>query len=112
MNTKKFLPFIAIAGALVVVIGLVFLLKGRGGGAVPVEEEAPELPVHMRPVTKLVPTEDGHYLALIIENINVPGASLMEYELLYDTADGIQQGIPGRVTLTGVQSVDRELLLG
>lgn len=111
MNSKKFLPF---AILLVLVFGILafFVLKGRGAKTEVVEEEAPELPVHMRPVTKLVPTEDGHYLTLIIENINVPGASLLEYELLYDTSDGIQQGIPGRVTLTGVQSVERELLLG
>ena len=113
MKDKKVLVIVGVVIA-VLVLAVAIFMRGRGGATEEVEEEnVPELPVHMRPVTRLVPTEDGHYLNLIVENISVPGASMMEYEILYDTAAGIQQGIPGRVTLADSgQSVERELLLG
>lgn len=109
LRNKRFL--IVLAAAAVLIIGVVAMLN-RGGNSMPEEENVPELPTHMRPTTMLVPSQDGHYLKLVVQDINVPGASMMEYELLYGTAAGIQQGIPGRVTLSGVMSVDRDLLLG
>lgn len=96
----------------VVLVGAIFMLRGRGGNTMNEEEDAPELPVSQRPYTQLVPTEDGHYLTLIVSNINVPGAASMDYELYYDTAEGITQGVPGKVTLSSQESVERELLLG
>jgi len=41
----------------------------------------------------------------------VTGAASMDYELIYSTSDGGQQGVPGTVKLTGTD-IDRPLLLG
>lgn len=107
---KKFIIILLSAAVLTV---LVFLfIRGRGGSQKPEEDDVPELPFSQRPYTELVPTEDGHYLNMIIKNISVPGAASMDYELYYDTADGITQGVPGKVNLEGKNSVERELLLG
>lgn len=105
--------FIILSGGLVIIlIAFISFNMLRGNKSTEVADESiPELPVDQRPFTSLVPTEDGHYLNLVVEGINVPGAALMEYELFYGTAEGINQGIPGRVTLPK-DSIDRELLLG
>lgn len=113
MLNKKYLPVGVFLAVVILLAGVFFAFKARRDkGIEPDIENIPELPADQRPVTSLVPTEDGHYLNLIVEDINVPGASMMEYEVYYETATGIQQGIPGRVTLTGPQSIERELLLG
>lgn len=109
MNKK--LPLILLAVAAVVVLAFV-LMRGRGTSNTSEDDNVPELPFSQRPYTQLVPTEDGHYLNMIISNINVPGAASMDYELYYDTAEGITQGVPGKVNLEGKNSVERELLLG
>lgn len=118
---KKYLPLILIAsGVLIIVIaGFVILksMKSAGPGA---NEEAniPELPQSQWPVVTITPTEDpkvpnslGHFLDFQVQKINVPGASSMDYLLVYTTSDGGQQGAPGSVKLTG-GDVDRKLLLG
>jgi hypothetical protein len=46
-----------------------------------------------------------------VQKINVPGASTMDYLLVYSTTVGGQQGVPGTVQLTG-GDVDKNLLLG
>ena len=108
---KNKLPLILLGvGALVVLVAF-FVLRGRGGSSGS-GEDVPELPFSQRPFTQLVPTEDGHYLTMKIANINVPGAASMDYELYYGTAEGITQGVPGKVTLEGRKEVERELLLG
>lgn len=108
---KQKFPFMLLAAGAVVVLAVFLVLRGRGGAATE-EEDVPELPFSQRPFTQLVPTEDGHYLNMIISNINVPGAASMDYELYYGTAEGITQGVPGKVNLEGKKSVERELLLG
>lgn len=107
---KSKLPIILLVAG-VILIGAIFMLRGRGGSAPDDEDNVPELPVSQRPYTQLVPTEDGHYLTLMVSNINVPNAASMDYELYYDTAEGITQGVPGKVNLSG-QDIERELLLG
>lgn len=108
MKQKLPLVFLAV-GAIVVVVAFVVL---RGRPAEDDEENVPELPFSQRPYTQLIPTEDGHYLNMIVSNFNIPGAVSMDYELYYDTAEGITQGVPGKVNLYGKDSVERELLLG
>lgn len=106
--------FLILAGGLVIIlIAVVGLMnfRNRTNTVETEEENIPELPVHQRPFTMLTPTEDGHYLNLVVDKINVPGAAMMEYELFYGTAEGINQGIPGRVTLPQ-NKIDRPLLLG
>src|SRR3989344_2823503 len=108
---KKKLPLILIGAGVLVVVVAFLVLRGRGPAGTD-EENVPELPFSQRPFTRLVPTEDGHYLTMIVSNFNVPGAASMDYELYYDTAEGITQGVPGKVNLDGKDSVERELLLG
>jgi hypothetical protein len=91
-----------------------FVAKGmKGGGTSVTEEEAvvPEIPLDQRPSISLTPTSDGHWLNFIVKNIKVKDASSMDYELLYTTGAGIQQGVPGTVKLDGAD-VERKLLLG
>jgi hypothetical protein len=53
----------------------------------------------------------GHWLDFKVQKINVPGAVSMDYELVYNTTDGGQQGVPGTVKLGGTD-IDRPLLMG
>ncbi|MCX6705272.1 MAG: hypothetical protein NT162_02955 [Candidatus Woesebacteria bacterium] len=46
-----------------------------------------------------------------VQKINIPGAVSMDYELVYTTTSGGQQGVPGTVKLDGTD-IDRPLLLG
>ena len=46
-----------------------------------------------------------------VQKLNIPGAVTMDYELLYTTGTGLQQGVPGTVKLDGTD-IDRPLLLG
>ena len=110
-DMKEKMPLLLLGAGVIVVVGAIFMLRGRGADTSN-EENVPELPFSQRPYTRLVPTEDGHYLTLIVENMNVPGAASMDYELYYDTAEGITQGVPGKVVLDGQDSIERELLLG
>jgi hypothetical protein len=109
--SKEKMPLILLGAGVIVVLVAIFMMRGRNQSSDP-DANVPELPFSQRPYTSLVPTEDGHYLTLHIENINVPGAASMDYELYYDTSDGITQGVPGKVTLEGKESIERELLLG
>ena len=118
---KKYLPLILVAvGVLIVAIaGFVILksMKSAGSSDTP-EANIPELPQSQWPVVTITPTEDekvpnslGHFLDFQVQKINVPGASSMDYLLVYTTSDGGQQGAPGSVKLDG-SDVERKLLLG
>ncbi len=104
---------------MVAVTGIVILKMSKGGANdAPEEVNIPELPQNQWPVVTLTPTEDpkvpkslGHFLKMKIQKINVPGASSMDYLLVYSTSDGGQQGVPGTVKLTGSE-VEKMLLLG
>lgn len=119
---KKFLPLVLIGSVLVVILVVVFFIaKGmKGGSATPTQEDTnvPELPQSEWPVVSLIPTgnpavkgSDGHWLDFKVQKINVSGATSMDYELVYNTTDGGQQGVPGTVKLDGTD-IDRPLLMG
>ncbi len=118
---KKYLPLILIgAGILVVVLAVFVVIKVLRGtpGDSDQAEVIPELSQSQWPVVSLAPTTEdripnslGHLLKLRVQKINVPGASTMDYLLVYNTVNGGQQGVPGTVKLTG-SDVDRNLLLG
>lgn len=108
---KQKLPFVLLIIGVLVLLAAFLVLRGRGASDAG-EDNVPELPLSQRPYTRLVPTEDGHYLNMIVSNFKVPGAVSMDYELYYDTAEGITQGVPGKINLDGKQSVERQLLLG
>jgi len=111
---KKYLPLILIGvGVLVVAVGGVAIAKMMKGGTPTTEDETnvPEIPQDQRPYVSLTPSSDGHWLSFKVTGIKVAGATSMDYELLYTTGTGIQQGVPGTVKLDG-NDVDRNLLLG
>ena len=119
---KKHLPLILIGLGLVVLLIIVYAVaKGMNGtGSTPSEQQAvvSVLPESEWPLMTLTPTSNpqvngsnGHWLDFKVQKINVPGASSMDYLLVYNTSDGGQQGVPGTVKLTGAD-IDRPLLLG
>lgn len=121
---KKNLPLILIGvGLLVVIVAVMVAVKSFRGNfnqseEVAEEETIPELPQEQWPVVSLTPTTDdaipnslGHLLKLQVQKINVPGASTMDYLLVYSTNNGGQQGVPGSVSLSG-NSIEKNLLLG
>ncbi len=112
---KKYLPLILIGvGVLVVAFGGIMIakmMKGGGGDDTQDEANVPEIPADQRPTVSLTPSSDGHWLDFKVQGIKVAGAASMDYELLYTTGTGVQQGVPGTVKLDG-SDVDRNLLLG
>lgn len=118
---KKFLPLILVGlGVLIVAVAGIVIMKRAKSTGTPVAEETNvrELPQSQWPTVSLTPTEDpavpnslGHFLEFKVQKINVPGATSMDYLLVYTTSDGGQQGVPGTVKLTG-DSIDKRLLLG
>lgn len=118
---KKYLPIILVGlGVVVVVVILIIVFKNlTSSNSSPNSQEVsvPDLPQSEWPVVTLTPTEDptvpnslGHFLDFKVQKINVANAKSMDYELIYSTTNGGQQGVPGTVQLTG--DVDRKLLLG
>ena len=108
---KKYLPFILLALGLLAAVGVFFFIKGRGKEEVVEDETVAEIPFEKRPFVSLTPSDDGHWLYLSVEGIKVDAASL-DYELLYSLPDGRTQGVPGTVKLEGIDSFERDLLLG
>jgi len=108
---KKYLPIILFIVGLGVVTAVFFIFKGKGD----VDDEDTsamiEVALKDRPIAKLIPSEDGHWLKLIIEKLEIEAASL-DYELLYKLPDGRTQGVPGTIKLKGQKNIERDLLLG
>ena len=109
---KKYWPVVLFLVGILVLGGVYFLvIRGRGESVEDEDASVPELPLEMRPFTSLTPSEDGHWLKLIIKEIKVEGAASLDYELLYKVGDGRTQGVPGNVKISG-SSIERDLLLG
>lgn len=107
---QKYLPLILVGvGVLVLAIAFFAIRNSRNKG-IAEDEVIKEIPVEQRPVVSLIPTSDGHWLKLKIEQIKVAGAETLDYELLYSLPDGRMQGVPGTVKIEG--DVIRDLLLG
>lgn len=104
---------------LFVVVLVFFLIKNSKKAETPQEEEtAVEIPMGEWPVVSLTPIENptvknslGHFLDFKVQKIKVKDAVSMDYELLYATTTGGQQGVPGTVKLDG-SDVERLLLMG
>lgn len=107
---KKFLPLFLLLIGIGVIVGVFFIVKGKKDGS---SEEVAllDVPFAERPVASLAPSDDGHWLTLKIEKIEIDAESL-DYELLYKLPDGRTQGVPGTITLKGESEIERELLLG
>jgi hypothetical protein len=119
---KKFLPLILIgSGIIILLLAVFFVAKGMKSKTSPsteTETKVSVLPESEWPVVTLAPTNnpqvkgsDGHWLNFKVQKIDVPGATSMDYLLVYSTSDGGQQGVPGTVKLTGTE-IERKLLLG
>lgn len=112
---KKYLPIIIFAVGLLVFVGGFIFVRSRQSSpsATPSSQDEPvaDIPFDKRPFVTLTPTSDGHYLVLNIENIKVDNASVLDYELLYQVADGRTQGVPGSIKLDE-SKIEKELLLG
>lgn len=114
MNIKKYLPIILfVIGLGVVSAAAFFVIRGRNQSASVEEETAllKDVPLNQRPVAKLTPSDDGHWLKLQVEKFEID-AETLDYELLYKLPDGRTQGVPGTVELKGQDTIDRDLLLG
>jgi len=110
---KKFLPLILLFLGIVVVVGAYFFVSRSKKDKDVVEDTTSLVEVQLsdRPIASLIPSDDGHWLTLLIEKITIDAASL-DYELLYKLPDGRTQGVPGSITLKGEEEIERELLLG
>lgn len=112
---KKFLPLILLFLG-IAVLGIAFFVV-KGGKKEEVDDSQKEevaildLSLEERPLVSLTPTSDGHYLNMKVEKIDFNPFSL-DYELVYQVPGGVQQGVPGSVTLDGVDEFEAELLLG
>lgn len=115
---KKFLPILLVVIVGLGVIGGAFYFLTRAtkppvdSEEVVEEEIVQELPLDQKPHVMLVPREDGHELNLTVSKIPQGTASL-EYELVYQSASGVTQGVPGTIKdLSSGSSIERKLLLG
>lgn len=117
---KKILPIIAGVLVVVLVVAGFFIFKNRNKstGEKETESSVPALSESQWPAISLTPTEKsdvsgsmGHWLNFKVEKINIKEAASMDYLLVYNTSDGGQQGVPGKVNITG-GSIEKKLLLG
>lgn len=113
MNNKR-LPVIIVAIVVLLLGGIFAFIKSRGDNAPPgmVEEIAPEIPPELRPFTSLTPTEDGHFLTLLIDEVKIEGATVLDFELFYLTGSGNQQGSSGLMEIKPGETLEDKLLLG
>jgi len=109
---KKYLPIALFVLGALILLGGFFILRGRNNDSDTMEDEevVAEIPFDQRPVVSLTPTEDGHYLIMKMNGLGLE-AETLDYEILYDTAEGITQGVPGTAQLNGSE-VERDILLG
>jgi len=109
---KKYLPIILFVTGLIVVVVAFLFVRGRTGSSGDYDDEnVAELPFEKKPVASLTPSEDGHWLTLLIEKIDI-NAETLDYELIYVLPDGRSQGPGGTVKLKGEEELERKLLLG
>lgn len=110
---KKFFPLILLLLGIIVVVGAYFFVTRNKDkdGATEDETSLIEVSLADRPIASLTPSDDGHWLTLLVEKITIDAASL-DYELLYKLPDGRTQGVPGSIALKGENEIERELLLG
>lgn len=111
---KKFLPIIILLIGFLVLGGVFLFVRGRNTSDSGSDEEVAllDLPLAERPVVLLRPTSDGHYLKLRVSKIMIPGAVNLDYVLLYQTGEGVTQGVPGSTDIEGKDSFEIDLLLG
>lgn len=112
---KKKLTIILIIIAVLLIVGGIFLIKGRNKDQNVDENQQDqkktlETPLEDRPYVALIPRTDGKEFTLEISRIK--NAKTIEYELVYES-QGLSRGVIGSVELSsGETEVSRKLLLG
>lgn len=96
-------------------VGGFVLLRGRQSETDLVPTPTPEVFVkttlNERPFISLTPSSDGHWLTLALGRIQ--DADSLEFELTYNTDDGLTQGaVGGPYKLKGETSYEKKILLG
>lgn len=101
---------------LVLIGGVGFWLFGKKGNKevalpTPTPEFWIETKLEDRPFLSLTPSEDGHWLNLVVSRIKE--AESLEYELSYATSEGVVQGsVGGPYSLQDGNSFEKKILLG
>jgi hypothetical protein len=110
---KKYLPIILLVSGILALGTVVIIIRGRAVEPDGLGEEGAliEVSLNDRPVASLTPTQDGHWLKLKIEKLEIEAESL-DYIISYKLPDGRTQGVPGTIKLAGQDVIERELLLG
>lgn len=112
MKNNKPLIIGGIVIALVVVGGLVwkFVLSEK---ALPVQEEEEVMLPQVDPSVEVAVAARSDKKAVTLRVANIPSdTESIEYELSYNTAEGLPKGALGKITLKGESSIEREILLG
>lgn len=109
---KRALPIFLLVLGLLGFIGGGFWLWRSFQKPVVVEEEEkiPELQFAEKPVVTLLPLSSCEY-NFEVEKIK-KGVSQLEYEITYKNADGVVQGVPGKIDLKGDSKISRKILFG
>lgn len=110
---KKYLPFLAIVGILVVLLSGYLVIRSRqkqnNTNTQTPEVEVAQAPINQRPFVSLIPSSDAHRLVLKVINLN--NIKTVEYELVYQVNDQ-QRGVIGSIETGGNSSIEKEMLLG
>jgi len=113
---KNLVIFLVVFGCLLLAGGGFFLVSKKQKKPQTIEplpdkkEVLIETPLKERPYVVLIPSRDGHWLTIHVSRIK--NASILEYELLYNTASGANQGSINEVSLDGKTTYSKKILLG
>jgi len=99
----------------VLALGGFFLFRGEKTEEEVLPTPAPRVFVETtlaeRPFVSLTPSSDGHWLTIEVSRIQ--DAEELEYELTYETSEGLTQGaVGGPFSLEGKETYEKKILLG
>lgn len=105
VKLKKYLPFILLGVGLIVVLGAIFFTTRNKSEEKEKDGELALIDVGPddRPVVSLTPRSDGHWLDMTVNKLGRFEAATMDYEVLYQVADGRTQGVPGTVRMESIE---------
>lgn len=106
--------FIAIGALILVVLGGIAVVKSLSQPPPPTEEEETQvelLPADPNIVVELSAARDKRSVDLSVSKIPA-GTVSVEYELSYNTGEGLPKGALGKISLNSKTEVERNILLG
>ncbi|RJR30295.1 hypothetical protein C4564_00915 [Candidatus Microgenomates bacterium] len=115
-ENNKTMLYVSIAVLVLVFLGGFFVVRGMTKpAAAPVEEEESmilDLPdADPSIVVSVEPKSDGRSIILSVSEIP-SGTESIEYELSYNTAEGLPKGALGKIDVNGKTEVEKDVLLG